>query len=81
VVGRQRPARRGHEGRQALIAAEMVGGVNIGLGWYITIAGEIADMTGVLAGIVVIGLLSAALDTWGLEHLKRRLLRWKYAAP
>ena len=66
---------------RSLIAAEMVGGVNIGLGWYITIAGEIADMTGVLAGIVVIGLLSAALDTWGLEHLKRRLLRWKYAAP
>ena len=66
---------------RSLIAAEMVGGVNIGLGWYITIAGEIADMTGVLAGIVVIGLLSAALDTWGLEHLKRRLLKWKYATP
>jgi len=54
--------------------------VNIGLGWFITIAGEVADMAAVLAGIVVIGLFSAALDSWVLEHLKRRLLKWKYAA-
>jgi len=65
---------------RSLIAAEMVGGVNIGLGWFITIAGEVADMAAVLAGIVVIGLFSAALDSWVLEHLKRRLLKWKYAA-
>jgi NitT/TauT family transport system permease protein len=63
---------------RSLIAAEMVGGVNVGLGWFINFSGEIADMTAVLAGIFVIGLLSALLDGYVLERLKRRLLRWKY---
>jgi NitT/TauT family transport system permease protein len=63
---------------RSLIAAEMVGGVNVGLGWFINFAGEIADMTAVLTGILVIGLVSALLDGLVLERLKRRLLRWKY---
>jgi NitT/TauT family transport system permease protein len=63
---------------RSLIAAEMVGGVNIGLGWFINFAGEIADMTAVLAGIFVIGFVSAILDGYFLERLKRRLLKWKY---
>ena len=63
---------------RSLIAAEMVGGVNVGLGWYINFAGEIADMVAVLAGILVIGIFSALLDGYLLERLKRRLLRWKY---
>jgi NitT/TauT family transport system permease protein len=63
---------------RSLIAAEMVGGVNIGLGWFITFSGEVADMVGVLAGIFVIGFFSAVLDGYILERLKRRLLRWKY---
>jgi len=63
---------------RSLIAAEMVGGVNVGLGWFINFAGEIADMTAVLAGIFVIGLFSALLDGYVLERMKRRLLRWKY---
>jgi NitT/TauT family transport system permease protein len=63
---------------RSLIAAEMVGGVNVGLGWFITFSGEVADMVGVLAGIFVIGFFSAVLDGYILERLKRRLLRWKY---
>jgi NitT/TauT family transport system permease protein len=63
---------------RSLIAAEMVGGVNVGLGWFINFAGEIADMTAVLAGIFVIGVFSALLDGVVLEYLKRRLLKWKY---
>jgi NitT/TauT family transport system permease protein len=63
---------------RSLIAAEMVGGVNVGLGWFINFSGEVADMVGVLTGIFVIGLLSALLDGYVLERLKRRLLRWKY---
>ncbi len=63
---------------RSLIAAEMVGGVNVGIGWSINFAGEIADMKGVLAGIVVIGVLAALLDRLLLEQLKRRLLRWQY---
>ena len=56
----------------------MVGGVNVGLGWFINFSGEVADMVGVLCGIFVIGLFSALLDGYALERLKRRLLRWKY---
>jgi len=63
---------------RSLIAAEMVGGVNVGLGWYINFAGEVADMVAVLAGILVIGLFSAFLDGYVLERIKRRLLKWKY---
>jgi NitT/TauT family transport system permease protein len=63
---------------RSLIAAEMVGGVNVGLGWFINFAGEIADMTAVLTGIFVIGVFSALLDGVVLERLKRRLLKWKY---
>ncbi|HXG50735.1 MAG TPA: ABC transporter permease [candidate division Zixibacteria bacterium] len=63
---------------RSLIAAEMVGGVNVGLGWFINFSGEVADMVGVLAGIFVIGLFSAVLDGYFLERFKRRLLRWKY---
>jgi NitT/TauT family transport system permease protein len=63
---------------RSLIAAEMIGGVNVGLGWFINFSGEVADMVGVLTGIFVIGLLSALIDGYVLERLKRRLLRWKY---
>jgi NitT/TauT family transport system permease protein len=63
---------------RSLIAAEMVGGVNVGLGWFINFSGEIADMVGALAGIFVIGLFSALLDGFILERLKRRLLKWRY---
>jgi NitT/TauT family transport system permease protein len=63
---------------RSLIAAEMVGGVNVGLGWFINFSGEIADMVGVLIGIFVIGLFSALLDGFVLERVKRRLLKWKY---
>jgi NitT/TauT family transport system permease protein len=63
---------------RSLIAAEMVGGVNVGLGWFINFAGEIADMVGVLTGIFVIGLFSALLDGYVLERIKRRLLKWQY---
>lgn len=64
---------------RALVAAEMVAGVGIGLGWSITFAGEIADMSGVLAHIVVIGVFAALMDQVVLELLKRRLLLWRYA--
>lgn len=63
---------------RSLIAAEMVGGASAGLGWGISYAGEIADMEGVLMGIVVIGGLAACFDHVVLELIKRRLLRWRY---
>ncbi|HLO02495.1 MAG TPA: ABC transporter permease [Symbiobacteriaceae bacterium] len=63
---------------RSLIAAEMVGGARAGLGWSMRYAGEIADMKGVLALILVIGAISAILDHFVLEQLKRRLLRYRF---
>lgn len=65
---------------RSLIAAEMVGGAQAGLGWQIAYAGEIAQMRTVLAGIVVIGSIAAFLDHVVLEQMKRRLLRYRYVA-
>jgi NitT/TauT family transport system permease protein len=63
---------------RSLIAAEMVGGASIGLGFSIQFYGNNADMEGVMASIVVIGGLAAMIDHFLLERLKRRLLRWRY---
>lgn len=62
---------------RSLIAAEMVAGVSSGLGWSISYAGEVADMSGVLVGIVVVGTTAAAIDSLVLERIKRRLLHWR----
>lgn len=62
---------------RSLIAGEMVAGVSSGLGWSISYAGEVADMAGVLVGIVVVGAAAAAIDSLVLEQLKRRLLHWR----
>lgn len=63
---------------RALVASEMVAGVGVGLGWSITFAAEIADMAGVLAHIVVIGVIAAMVDRVVLEWIKHWLLRWRY---
>nr|WP_279538072.1 ABC transporter permease subunit [Paenibacillus turpanensis] len=63
---------------RSMIAAEMVGGTSVGLGFAISYAGEIADMEGVIAGIIVIGAVALFLDSFLLERLKRRLLKYRY---
>lgn len=65
---------------RSLIAGEMVGGASRGLGWSISYAGEVADMAGVLAGIVAIGTTASLIDNVLLEQMKRRLLRWRNVA-
>lgn len=65
---------------RSLIAGEMVAGVSSGLGWSISYAGEVADMAGVLVGIVVVGAAAATIDSLVLEQLKRRLLHWRNGA-
>ncbi|MDQ3397948.1 MAG: ABC transporter permease subunit [Deinococcota bacterium] len=64
---------------RALIAAEMFGGTNIGLGWSIASASQVGDVTGVLLGIAVIGFLSVLIDGVGFSAAKRLLLPWRYA--
>lgn len=63
---------------RSLIAAEMVGGVSVGLGFASRFAGEVADMRGVIMYIVVIGIIASLLDQVVLEQLKRKLLHWRY---
>jgi len=65
---------------RSLIAAEMVSGTSAGLGFTIKFAGEIANMKGMLLGIVVVGATAAFLDHFVLEQLKRRLLSWRPTA-
>ena len=63
---------------RSLVAAEMMGGVAVGLGFAVKFAGEIADMSGVIMYILVIGIIASVLDQVVLEQLKRRLLHWRY---
>ncbi|ARP95416.1 ABC transporter permease [Bordetella genomosp. 13] len=63
---------------RALISAEMLIGFGKGLGRSLAYSGEIADMTGVMANILVIAVLAALIDQFVLERLKHRLLRYQY---
>ena len=63
---------------RALISAEMLIGFGKGLGRSLAYSGEIADMTGVMANILVIAVLAALIDQFVLEKLKHRLLRYQY---
>lgn len=65
---------------RSLVAAEMLAGIGNGLGWSIAYAGEIADMSGVLAFIVIIGTIAGFIDQVLLEKLKRILLKWRYVS-
>jgi NitT/TauT family transport system permease protein len=64
---------------RSLVAGEMVVGATKGLGGSIKFAGEVADMAGVLAGIVIIGVIASVIDHVVLEQVKRRLLRYRTA--
>ncbi|HEX7022477.1 MAG TPA: ABC transporter permease [Trueperaceae bacterium] len=63
---------------RALISAEMLIGFGEGIGRSLAYSGEIADMPGVLTGILVIAVLAALIDQVILEGAKRRLLRYRY---
>jgi len=63
---------------RALISAEMLVGFGKGLGRGLAYAGETADMTGVMANILVIAILAPLIDQMILEKLKQRLLRYQY---
>jgi len=47
-----------------------------GLGWYIAYSGGTFDTTGVIAGLVVLGLMAVALDML-VARAGRRFTRWK----
>jgi len=65
---------------RSLIAAEMVGGAQAGLGFFLSYSAEIADMKSVMMSIMVIGGIAAILDHVVLERIKRKLLHWRYVS-
>jgi len=65
---------------RSLIAAEMVGGASVGLGFSISYSGEIANMKGVMMGILVIGTIAIILDLVVLEWIKRKVLKYRYVS-
>lgn len=65
---------------RSLIAAEMVGGASVGLGFSVQLYGNNADMEGVLASIVMIGTIAALIDLFILEKVKRKLLHYRYVS-
>ena len=62
----------------ALITAEMVG-VESGLGWYVSWQKSWAQYGKMYAAIVVLCVVFVSVN-WGLNHIKRRLLRWQEGA-
>jgi NitT/TauT family transport system permease protein len=47
-----------------------------GLGWYIAYSGGTFDTTGVMAGLIVLGIMAVALDTL-VGRIGRRFTQWK----
>jgi NitT/TauT family transport system permease protein len=47
-----------------------------GLGWYIAYSGGIFDTTGVMAGLLVLGIIAVGLDV-AVERIGRKLTPWK----
>lgn len=47
-----------------------------GLGWYIAYSGGTFDTTGVMAGLIVLGIMAVALDTL-VGRIGRRFTRWR----
>jgi len=47
-----------------------------GIGWYIAYAGGSYDTTGVMVGLVVLGVMSVVLNAL-LRRVEARLLKWK----
>ena len=70
-------------GLKTSVAMALIGAVigefiaaSSGLGWYIAFAGGNFDTTGVMAGLIVLGVMAVLLDT-AVGSLGRRFTRWK----
>lgn len=58
-----------------LVAAELVG-ADSGIGYMITVAGKFLDTALVFLGIIIIGVIGAAIEA-GMRSLESRLVPWK----
>ncbi|MBD9503772.1 ABC transporter permease [Pseudomonas sp. PDM17] len=66
------------QGWRALVAAEMIG-ASQGIGWMVSMGGQIGNSSQVLLGIAVIGLLAWLMESLVFRRLERYYQSWRAA--
>ncbi|MFJ3259920.1 ABC transporter permease [Pseudomonas sp. NPDC086581] len=66
------------QGWRALVAAEMIG-ASQGIGWMVSMGGQIGNSSQVLLGIAVIGLLAWLMESLVFRRLERHYQSWRAA--
>jgi NitT/TauT family transport system permease protein/taurine transport system permease protein len=62
---------------RALVAAEMIG-ASTGIGWMVSMGGEIGNTAQVMMGIVLIGLFSWMFERFGFRQLEKKYEVWSH---
>jgi len=66
------------QGWRALVAAEMIG-ASQGIGWMVSMGGQIGNSSQVLLGIVLIGLLAWLMEALVFRRIERHYQAWRAA--
>lgn len=66
------------QGWRALVAAEMIG-ASQGIGWMVSMGGQIGNSSQVLLGIAIIGLLAWLMESLVFRRLERHYQSWRAA--
>lgn len=66
------------QGWRALVAAEMIG-ASQGIGWMVSMGGQIGNASQVLLGITLIGLLAWLMESLVFRRLERHYQAWRAA--
>jgi len=61
---------------RALVAAEMIG-ASKGIGWMVSMGGQIGNSSQVLLGIVIIGLIAWLMETFVFKRLEKHYQTWR----
>ncbi|WP_347987787.1 ABC transporter permease [Methylomonas sp. AM2-LC] len=61
---------------RALVAAEMIGATQ-GIGWMVSMGGQIGNSSQVLLGIVLIGLIAWLMESLVFRHLEQHYQKWR----
>lgn len=64
------------QGWRALVAAEMIG-ASQGIGWMVSMGGQIGNSSQVLLGIVLIGLLAWLMESLVFRRIERHYQAWR----
>lgn len=66
------------QGWRALVAAEMIG-ASRGIGWMVSMGGQVGNASQVLLGIVIIGLLAWLMESLVFRRIERHYQSWRAA--